>query len=619
MEDIRKNVSELTNQVVDFANKMESDDSLAKGIGALEILNLSTAQYDKKEYYALFSGEVKTGKSSLINSILGEDVCTVDGGVCTNTNTMIRYGEKEKITVYFAPQKDGDPEPNPITIERSQIDEFVSEKKNKNNKKNARLIVVELPNKHLKTGLVLLDTPGLGSLNPMHTATTFSMAPIADVIFLVSSSESELTASEVSYIKQLFECSKSKRLVHVLTHMDQGEPTKILEKNKQHLNSEINFEGYNLQHCMVSNKNLIKYRDGIIKDFSTTGFDVLFAMMEKLEESVEMIMAKRQLECIEITLDKYSSVLNTLLQSFTSPEKAAEQRNKIEEASKRLKDIKDNTNIWKIKLNGELAKLKIRANNRIKEDFEEIKRDIENKLQMDEFLKNPNQLGGFVSAEVVKKNAKLQDYLTEEFASVYGWLKNETKLSLIQEELNHLGNSDNQISVDGVFKIDKAVIYRNTYASNVFVGTAAGAIVGGIVGGIIGTFFAPGVGTIAGAELGAAIASAIGAVIGSIVSFFKSKEKVKQEKRNKILNAILPKLNKAQSNITTQVSQIITEGETQLFIAFSKELDSDINRCSNIIKGLDSDSIKRKQIVDLEKDCKKHQAQTLKLLKEIQL
>lgn len=614
MENIRTTVLDLSNKVIDFAKKMESDDTVAKGVGAMDILQESTSQYNRREYYALFSGEVKAGKSSLINSILGEDICTVDGGVCTNTCTMVRYGDKEKITVYYASKKNDGSEPSPQIIERNQIEEYVSEKKNRDNKKNVRLIVVELPNEHLKTGLVLIDTPGLGSLNPLHAATTFSMAPMADVIFLIASSESELTESEISYMNQLLDCSKCKRVVHVLTHMDQGEPSKILEINKHHLSSTINWEDFDLQFCMVSNTNLKKYKAGIINDYSTTGFDNFFRIIEKLESSVELIMAKRQLECINGTLDKYSTILNTLLQSFSSPEKGAEKKRNIENAARRLKEIKGNTNTWKIELNGELKKLNIRANNRIKDNFEEIKKDVENKLQMDEYLENPKQLGGLVSAEVVKKNTSFQDYLAGEFASTYGWLKTKTGLSVIQDDLNSIGGMPTAVEINKEISVDKVAIYRNAILGNVFMyGTVGGALIGGIVGGIIGTFVVPGAGTLAGAQIGATIASAVGTVIGSFVAFVKGKERVKQEKRQKIMNIITPQLTKTQSDMSAKVAQIITDGETKLFIAFTTELDCEINRCSNIIKGLDSDSLKRKQISEWGKECNNFQSQSTKL------
>jgi putative ribosome biogenesis GTPase RsgA len=41
---------------------------------------------------------------------------------------------------------------------------------------------MESPNPQLKEGLVLVDTPGIGSLNTEHTAITYAFIPNADAI-----------------------------------------------------------------------------------------------------------------------------------------------------------------------------------------------------------------------------------------------------------------------------------------------------------------------------------------------------------------------------------------------------------------------------------------------------
>ena len=597
---------------------MEANDALAKGTGILDVLEKMTSIYNKKEYYALFSGEVKTGKSSLINSILGENICTVDGGVCTNTNTIVRYGTEERITVYYAAKDGESAEPRPDIIDRTSIDNYVSEKKNKNNKKNVRLIVVELPNEHLKGGLVLIDTPGLGSLNPLHAATTFSMAPLADVIFLVGSGESELTESEISYVKQLLECSKCQSVIHVLTHMDQGNPSVVLTKNKEHLSEVKDWKEGELQFCMVSNENLKKHKAGVVTDYSTTGFDKFFPLLETIENNIEVIMAKRQVECLLNALRDYGNILNTLLQSFSSPEKAAAKKKQLEDAAARLNEIKKESGAWKTKLNGEIKKLNARANNRIKADFVDVKSSIEEKLQMDEFINNPEQLGGVVSGAVINKTNKLQDYLSDEFAHTYSWLKKETGLSIIQEQLDNIGGDAEKYTVSDDIKIDKVSIYRNAFLSNVFMyGTLGGSVVGGVVGAVVGTVFFPGVGTLAGAEIGAAIAGAVGTLIGGVRAFIKGAERVKAEKRRKIMEAITPQLSTSQSNISTKVAEIITDGETQLMITFSKELDNESATCANVLRGLDSDSQQRKQISDKKRECDKYLAQAATLHKDL--
>lgn len=611
---MRTKVTELTNKVIEFGKKMENDDTLSKGTGILENLYQATERYNKKELYVLVSGEVKTGKSSLINSILGEEICTVDSGVCTNTNTMIRYGETEKITVYFAQDENGET-PEPITIAREEIKAYVSERKNKNNKKNVRLISVEVPNKHLQSGLVLIDSPGLGSLNPLHAATTFSIAPIADVVVLVAKANSELKDSEVSYIKQLLDCSKCKMVIHALTHSDCGDPEVVMNKNIEHLQSVKDWKEGELECCMLSNTNYQEYLRKNIKDISVTGFDKFFSLLEKVENNVEKIMAENQLLQVLSALQNYGNTLNVLLQSFSSPEKIVEKRQQIESAKERLEEIIRDFVEWDIELKGMIKKLTIQTFDKIKTNYKEIEKSIEQKLHIYEYIKSPNKLGGIISAELINKNAILQDYLGELFTNVYIDLKNRSKLLLIQQELNPINPDEQEYSINEAH-VDKIRLYYSESISNVMIGSVAGAVVGGIIGGVIGTFFAPGVGTLAGAEIGAAIASSIGTIIGGVTAFFRGREKVKEQKRQQIMRQVGTILRESQDKLTTQIQLIITNGETELCKIFRHDVETEKTRCNNILKGLDADSQKRKVISDLKRECELNNANASKLYKE---
>lgn len=615
MENVRTEVTKLTYKVVEFGKKMEKEEFLSKDTGILEGIYNATDKYNKKELYVLVSGEVKTGKSSLINSILGEEICTVDSSVCTNTNTMIRYGETEKITVYFAQDEEGNT-PEPIIITREEIKTYVSERKNKNNKKNVRFISVEIPNEHLKSGLVLIDSPGLGSLNPLHAATTFSIAPVADVIILVATADSELKESEISYIKQLLECSKSKMVIHALTHCDSGDPETVLSKNIKHLQQAKEWKDGELQYCMLSNTNYQEFLNKEIEDIAVTGFDKFFALLKQVEDNVEYIMAENQLAYLFNALQQYGSTLNVLLQSFSSPEKLAEKKRQVETAKTRLQEILQESSSWQIELNGMIEELSILVNDRITANYSEIKQYIETKLEVDEYIENPEQLGGIVSAEISAKSYVLQEYLNKLFAKTYISLKEKSQLQLVQQELNPINNEDIKCSIDGI-NVDILRTYYGEYISNVMAGSLIGGIIGGVIGGVIGTFFAPGIGTLGGIEAGAAIAGTIGNVIGHVATFIKGKAKVKQQKRQQILKKVTDILRDSQNDLNTKIKLVITKGKTELFKLFKNEVEAEKTKCNNILKGLDADSKQRELISSLKRECSLYDAQTAKLYNTI--
>ena len=58
-----------------------------------------------------------------------------------------------------------------------------------------------LPRKLLATGLVLVDTPGVGGLGSAHSAATVSALPMADAVVFVSDACQEFTAPELEFLR----------------------------------------------------------------------------------------------------------------------------------------------------------------------------------------------------------------------------------------------------------------------------------------------------------------------------------------------------------------------------------------------------------------------------------
>lgn len=612
MEDnIRIKMNSFFQQLTQLAEGIEQELSESQRSGIVEELRRAKERYDKKEIYALFCGETKAGKSSLINNILGEDICTVDSGVCTNTNTLIRYGEKEIITVYFEKSDDDVEEPVPSVIQRAEIDKFVSEKENKNNKRRVKVIEIELPNKHLQKGLVLIDTPGLGALNPLHTATTFSLAPIADVFFLVSSADSELTEIEVSYIEQLLDCSHCQNAIHVLTNADSGSPEVILEKNIKHLDNIVTKKGIYFQYCKVSNTNYKSYREN--KSSNMGGFDNFFNILSGIENNVEMLLAKKQIEIVSPLMQNIESDLNVLLQTIEDPSIAEAKIKDRKEAIKRLEEIKNNEENWKITLNKEIKNLQSNASYRVTSDFDSIRDNISHKLKMDEYLSKPQKLGSVISADFCVKCKQMQDYLNKEILNIYDRLREKSGLKIISESINDVAEKKIGEIKSGEVKIDKLSIYRLPVMTRTALYPTVTVGVGAIIGGIVGSAVAPGPGTVIAAKIGAALASTaaaiIAAIVGGVIGLIKGKERVKESKRNKIKSNIEPQIKSEQDKYKKDITIRINECEETLRIKFREELIKEKKRLNYSITELHAilanNSKKRQEIMSRGKKMEK--------------
>ena len=63
-------------------------------------------------------------------------------------------------------------------IDRKELIEYASEERNPGNWKHVTGITVSVPSPRLREGVVLVDTPGIGSLAASGSAETFAIAPL---------------------------------------------------------------------------------------------------------------------------------------------------------------------------------------------------------------------------------------------------------------------------------------------------------------------------------------------------------------------------------------------------------------------------------------------------------
>lgn len=142
-------------------------------------------------------GEFKRGKSSIVNTIIGEEICPVDDCITTSSVSLIKYGATPRIVRHFL---DAD---HKVSTESINIDSIETYSKGSSvNTDNTILLEIEIPNEKLKSGIAILDTPGIGGLDPRHLSlTTFALTK-ADCVFFVTDAQEPISASELSFLKE---------------------------------------------------------------------------------------------------------------------------------------------------------------------------------------------------------------------------------------------------------------------------------------------------------------------------------------------------------------------------------------------------------------------------------
>lgn len=141
-------------------------------------------------------GEFKRGKSSLVNALIGEDLCPVDECITTASVSLIKYGTKAKVIRHFI---DSSNQMASEIVDYNQITQF--SKGSSVSMDNTIFLEIEIPSEKLKSGLCVIDTPGIGGLDARHLSLTSFALTKADCVFFVADAGEPISSSELDFIK----------------------------------------------------------------------------------------------------------------------------------------------------------------------------------------------------------------------------------------------------------------------------------------------------------------------------------------------------------------------------------------------------------------------------------
>ena len=161
-------------------------------------LSMILDRLESRSFEIALFGRVSSGKSSLLNHIVQRDILPVGVTPITAVPTRLIYGAAPRLSVWYADR-------TPERTEIARLPELVSEHQNPGNYKHVARIVVELPSDRLRDGVVLVDTPGLGSLATAGAAETLAYLPRCDLGVVLVDAGSTLTEDDIGTIRTLYE------------------------------------------------------------------------------------------------------------------------------------------------------------------------------------------------------------------------------------------------------------------------------------------------------------------------------------------------------------------------------------------------------------------------------
>lgn len=155
----------------------------------------------------VIAGQLKQGKSQLLNSLLNMPVARVGDDESTVLVTVVSYADQPaaRIVVADGPQRtDGPAGEESVEVAIAELGTDLRRAPQARGRRVLR-IEVDAPSPLLKGGLTFIDTPGVGGQGQPHLSSILGLLPDADAMLFVSDASQEFTAPELRFLRQALE------------------------------------------------------------------------------------------------------------------------------------------------------------------------------------------------------------------------------------------------------------------------------------------------------------------------------------------------------------------------------------------------------------------------------
>lgn len=316
---MEKNIDNISAQIMhelkDVCNKTLQLSSLAEFPKGTHDIEVALKNLENEIYDVVICGEVKKGKSSFINAIIGDNILPVDTRVATSQAFRIINSEKQTFYLIFT---DGSKQ----QVGREELENYGSQAKiDKNGEpitfgKIVDYMEVHTPIPYLPKSVVLVDTPGLGAIYANHaTVTKRHLAKASAVIFIMDPAN-PLTEAELSFLNEITDITPNVLLV--MTKQD--------NYDTEYIDTQIN---RNIEILIEKGfkEKFINNNIKILPMSSTILYDVSNAEIEKDEKDIFYEIS---------SFENVKKELLSLLQLTISLSKSAIAYNAVNEYNSRV-------------------------------------------------------------------------------------------------------------------------------------------------------------------------------------------------------------------------------------------------------------------------------------------
>lgn len=231
---IEPQVEKLKNGILSVMDKIE--ESTASNPKLPEVSSAMTTARNliqHPSYDVVVCGEVKKGKSSLLNAIIGQEILPINNEIATSQVFRITNSSSESFFLVFTDGTRKQISRDELSRYGSQVDANLQGEPIFQDH-TLSYIQVNIPVAFLPDGVSLVDTPGLGALYKSHEWITQNYVSKASAVIFVMDPERPLVEKEKDFILKVLDITP--HILFVMTKIDmyaEDALNTIIERNHE--------------------------------------------------------------------------------------------------------------------------------------------------------------------------------------------------------------------------------------------------------------------------------------------------------------------------------------------------------------------------------------------------
>jgi GTPase Era involved in 16S rRNA processing len=222
-------------------------------------------QFNADKFRITILGKAKRGKSTLINAWLGRHddlVAPIDKLPATSVITEVMWAEHEGITIRF---RNGQQQAVALT----RIRDYATEELNPENIKGVSMLEVRSPFPDLEHDLILVDTPGAGSIHEHHDQILHAFIPQSDAVIFLFTAAMPLDEDELDLLRKV-KAADIQKVFFVINKVDAAERPEDIEDAIDH--NQRCLQDLNIEVHAIHRLSAKRAYEG---DFPGSGLDAL--------------------------------------------------------------------------------------------------------------------------------------------------------------------------------------------------------------------------------------------------------------------------------------------------------------------------------------------------------